>query len=387
MTIAVDSTATTSGKAVNSLAWSHTVSGNNRLLFVSVSREGGTASNVVSVTLGAQNFTEIQEVTNASGSLSVWYLLAPNTGAGTITASLDTGQTRDMFCGSISFTGVHQTTPLGTHATATGTISPISVAVTSATNEWVVDFFSLGNGTGTRTVGAGQTERYNGASGTIAGDVAGGCSTESGATSVTMSWTAPDDSWAQLGVAVKPAATGATVEADTSLGVSLAVSPGALMVASGAAVFSSGSGIGSIAAAAMLAAADLATAAIYSSLAGQVALVDLTLSASSTVVPERALDISCITALPVGQSWEVGAAAAMEATTVFGLAAGLDVLAQAMFDAGLEATALNAIAITQSGLAINLQTPAHRTVRINIRTESVSVSSGDRSVRISKPIH
>lgn len=386
MAIAIDSTATTSGKAVNSLAWSHTVSGSDRLLLVSISREGGTASNVVSVTLDAQNFSEIQEVTNASGSLSVWSLVAPNTGAGTITATLDTGQNRDMFCGSISFTGVEQTTPLGTHATATGTTSSISVAATSAAGELVADFFSLGTGAGTRTVGVGQTQRYNGASGSIAGDVAGGCSTEPGAASVTMSWTTPDDNWAQLAVPIKSAATGGTVEADISLGTNLVAAPGALMLAEAATVLASISGTGSAASAAMLAATGLAASGAVANLSGQVFLADLTLATASTLAPGTTFDIFCTVALPASQSWATGAAASMEAASAFGLAAGLDILAQAMFDAGLNATALTAMSVTQSGLAVNLKTPDHRTVRIGIRTESIAVSDDGRSMHIPKQI-
>ncbi len=203
MAIAVDAVGAGDARASDTtLSWLHTVSGADRLMIVGVGREGGVTKNVTGVTLGAQNFTKLVELDNGVGSSAVFYLVAPNTGSGTVTVTIDNAV--ECAGNSISFTGVDQSTPIGTHATATGTGSP-SVIVSSAVNDLVADFFGIGTGAGSFTPGAGQTSRYIEQVGTASGNHTAGSSTEAGAASVTMDWTTNSDSYSTTGVPIKPA--------------------------------------------------------------------------------------------------------------------------------------------------------------------------------------
>ncbi len=80
-----------------------------------------------------------------------------------------------------------------------------TVDVTSASDEVVVDVVGARNAA-SLTVGAGQTQRWN----LGVGVIDGGGSSESGAATVTMSWTLSDTfEWAIAGVSLKPTAGGA----------------------------------------------------------------------------------------------------------------------------------------------------------------------------------
>ena len=97
----------------------------------------------------------------------------------------------------------------------------LSVPVSSATGQLVVDTVGIRqtpSGDATLTVGAGQTQRYNLASGTGGNDnVVGAGSEEAGAASVTMSWTAASSigarPWAMVAAPLKPSGGCATPEA------------------------------------------------------------------------------------------------------------------------------------------------------------------------------
>lgn len=218
MALAVDTpSGSQKGAAVSSLTFSHTCStGSDRLLFVgagSLQVSGGSVD-ASGVTYAGDSLTNVWTTTGQTyGANSGWRKIAPATGANNIVVTWPS-TIDEVAAGGISFTGAHQTTPLGTAATANGVDGPATVDVTSAADEIVVD-----NVIAMRhdlTVGASQTQRWVqnqlGATEFIG---AGGGSTESGAATVTMSWTigndAPagfDDRWLIGGVGVKPAAGG-----------------------------------------------------------------------------------------------------------------------------------------------------------------------------------
>ena len=190
--------AATTGTAANagSLTFSHSVgaAGTNRLLIVAVSIDNRTVSGV---TYNGVAMTSVGSATNGKQISHMWRLIAPATGANNVVVTLSGGGD-DIIAVATSYTGVDQTTPLGTPATATGTSTTASVTVTSATNELVVD--SVSSNLGTLTVDASQTQRGN----AVAGDNQGGASEEAGAASVVMSWTIGSSSaWASVGVGIK----------------------------------------------------------------------------------------------------------------------------------------------------------------------------------------
>lgn len=200
--IAVEHTAGAQGAAT----LTHTIAGvvcagSNRLLLVGMHSFGGRTHS--SVTYGGVALTKLQEVLNNTGAtrkVSLWYLVAPAAGSASVAASLDSS---DGFAVSVlSLSGVHQSSPFGTVATATGSSTTLSVAASSAAGEMVVDA-AVGRASGGLTKDASQTLAYAGIGGS---NNAGGMSYEAGAASVTMSWTmGASDIWAILAAPVKPA--------------------------------------------------------------------------------------------------------------------------------------------------------------------------------------
>lgn len=208
MAIAFDaaSTANTGITPKATLTWSHTCSGTNRLLIVSVSI-GGTQT-VSGITYSGVALTLVSggTATNGSSHVEKWYLIGPATGANDVVVTFSTSA--NAVSGAISYSGASQTTPLGTAASATGGTTVATVDVSSATSEIVEDAMCAFDALGapTATVGASQTERWNASAGPTGGDTRGCGSTETGAATTTMSWTlSAVTPWAIVAVPVKAA--------------------------------------------------------------------------------------------------------------------------------------------------------------------------------------
>lgn len=184
-----------------SLTFSHTCSGTNRLLLVHIAQGGANA--VSSVTYNGVALTLAGAVNNTNGNVhaELWYLLAPAVGTFNIVISLPAAAT--IYAFGSSWTGVNQTTPLGTAVTGTGTSTTPSVTVTSAVGDTVVDVLNAQQQPANLTPSTGQTSLYTG---TLY--VAG--SSAAGAASVTMGWSAANGyAWAQVAVPLKPLAAAA----------------------------------------------------------------------------------------------------------------------------------------------------------------------------------
>ena len=183
------------------LTWSHTVGagGVNRIIIVGVSAalEGGV---VTGVTYAGQPLTQIGGQTDIDGitRVELWYKVAPPTGANDVVVSLSVSA--GVVGGATSWTGVDQTTPLGTAAFTSSESSLATVDVSSAVGEVVVDVVSTE--AAAVTVGPGQAQRWNLFPGTVVG---GGSSEPGAAPTVTMSWTSTTAFWAIGGVSMKPA--------------------------------------------------------------------------------------------------------------------------------------------------------------------------------------
>lgn len=205
---AFDATSTAGGLNISSLSWSQTCSGADRVLTVGVNIFDVAAppiETVSSITYPAgTNLTVIGSgITNGFNRVEQWRLIAPATGANTVLVTI-TSVVEALTAGAVSATAAHQTTPVGTQATASGTSTDPSVAVAAATNDLVVD--AVQTGALTLTVGAGQTQRWNNVTNSGAG------STKPGAATVTMSWSTPlSDDWVIAGVAIKDVAVAAGI--------------------------------------------------------------------------------------------------------------------------------------------------------------------------------
>lgn len=205
------------GASVSSLTYSHTVTSNtNGAIYVCAQGvQTGNPGAVSSVTYAGSALTRIQtQICYASSTncLEVWRLKAPATGANNIVITY-AGTVSEIIGTSVSYTGVDQTTPEGTVATAsdtTGTSNgPITVNVSSATGGVVIDCASPRFALSAPTVGAGQTARA------VKDDTASsgswvGTSEEAGAATVTMSWalTTTPREWGTIGVPINAASGG-----------------------------------------------------------------------------------------------------------------------------------------------------------------------------------
>ena len=119
-----------------SLTWSHTVAaGSNRLLVVEVS----SLSDVSSITYGGVSLTELGSASRSS-YVNFWYLKEPTVGTANVVVTL-TGSNR-MVAGATNYTNVDQTNTWGTVATANSVGDTVSVNVSSAEGELVIDALS-----------------------------------------------------------------------------------------------------------------------------------------------------------------------------------------------------------------------------------------------------
>jgi hypothetical protein len=198
---------------------------------------------VSSVTYNGISLTKAAELsTQDSADLwmcsSLWYLIAPATGANTLAITWG-GSCDYHVCGdAISLNGVDQTSPLDGTATAASDYyspaGPITVNVTTgAPNSWVVDGAYCRDSSLTCTVGSGQTERSNRVITPASGNRRLVCSTEAAASAgaVTMSWSlsaggAPQ--WVIAAAGFKEAASGNINLAGGAIGA--AVGAGSLAI-------------------------------------------------------------------------------------------------------------------------------------------------------------
>ena len=207
ITLNSTSSASTAGAATN-LTWSHTVSnGNNRILTVSICIDS-TSGQSTSVTYSGTALTLVGRYTSVKHTLEIWRLVAPPVGTTNIVASFSAAM--GAIGGAVAYNGVHQSTPTGTFQAASGSGSPASVDVSSALDELVIDAM-ITDANCTVTPGAGQTQRWYKASGF---DRLATGSSETGAVSVTMSWTGVCDDWTIAAVPLKPASGGGGASAD-----------------------------------------------------------------------------------------------------------------------------------------------------------------------------
>lgn len=158
MAIALDSTGTATQSLSNSVTFSHTCSGSDRILFVNAAAAYAGLGTVSSVTYNGVAMTLIDFCNpQANFYQSLWYLVAPDTGTHNVVitgsggAVLTTG-------GSASYTGASQTGVPDSSAKATTIGTSLNQSTTTvADNSWVVG--ACITGATSITAGAGITSR------------------------------------------------------------------------------------------------------------------------------------------------------------------------------------------------------------------------------------
>ncbi|KKL57076.1 hypothetical protein LCGC14_2239030, partial [marine sediment metagenome] len=186
------------------ITWSHTIAaGTDRVLVVGVSSLSHTPS---SVWFGSQLLSLVKTVGAGGARTNLWVLTAPLVRTANITVIWDASQTGAVG-GATDWTGVDQSVPLRNATSATGTDTAPTVAVTSAVGDEVLDVVSAVTDVSATDDGGNSTERWNTASGTA---VRGAGSSETGASSVTASWTlGSSKAWAIVAASLQPTAVGA----------------------------------------------------------------------------------------------------------------------------------------------------------------------------------
>jgi len=199
MALAYDATSsfTFDNTSYNSIDWSHTCTGSNRLLFVGVGVVGDTGK-VSGITYNSVALTKIWEkVQGGTKNSSGWLLVAPATGSNTVevtfASSTSTWAGGQGAC-AVSFNGALQSTTQNTPVTAGNYSGTATVTASTATGEIVVDCVKTGSSV---TIGADQTFRET------FGNF--GCSTQAGSDGGVMSWTLSTQNWAIGAVSIKPA--------------------------------------------------------------------------------------------------------------------------------------------------------------------------------------
>lgn len=223
--VAVDAMTKNVSTSAASLTFAHaTGTGSNRLMLVAVvvgatASTGNNAGTVSSVTYGGTSLTQVGTVAEPGTRVRtyIYRLLNPPFGSNNVVVTL--AAARPVYAGVTTFTGVDQTTPLGTFvSTSAGDVSgaggggtSATLNVSSAANELVFDVIGIDRESGDNVspvAGTGQTARWTDNS---SGFVAGGSSTEAGASTVTMSWSWVSSNQYAIGaVAIKPATTNPT---------------------------------------------------------------------------------------------------------------------------------------------------------------------------------
>lgn len=204
MTIAFDAVSSANNIGNTGFSWSHTCTGSDLFLRVTILSEGG---GTFSVTYNSVSMTEISIGEVGAGDLPqrMFYLVNPATGTNTVEISQSAGPPTYQMGIATSYTGVHQSSPIGTPVGASAaTGAPATVNASSAVGELVID--GIGHkGGGAMSSQGGQTSRFNG----LADDneFRGGASDEAGATTVTMSWGSfgdPNVPWSIIALPLKP---------------------------------------------------------------------------------------------------------------------------------------------------------------------------------------
>ena len=209
MAVAFDAVSTgAKGGSGSTLTFAHTCTGSDLLLIVGVESRLNDVTGVTYATVSLTQSGTAQSSADGLTHNTVWYLVAPATGANNIVVTIS-GTSFIAACG-ISVTGADQTTPLADSQSATGTNNAPSRTVTgTSTDQLAVDFAGARiPSTETTTAGADQTERGDVTA--VSGDVNQQCfcSTEPGANAtLTMSWTIGNNrSWCIRAVVVNAAA-------------------------------------------------------------------------------------------------------------------------------------------------------------------------------------
>lgn len=203
MALTLDTSTTTTFTNATSATWSHTIgTSKSRVgLFVAVANRDDASNGIppqsYSATYNSVAMTKAGEVLGDTGDISVamFYMVAPASGAHNVAVSWSGSYPGLGACYAISYYGVDQGSPIlsGSYTTtAEALATSISASVPSRAGLIVLDIMSMTltfSTSETVTVGAGQTEIFNGEIQRTVRMGYKGSYEPATSTSTTMSWT------------------------------------------------------------------------------------------------------------------------------------------------------------------------------------------------------
>ncbi len=201
----------------STVSWLHTASGSNRLVTVGCSLgKLDIPPFTLSATYGGISMlsdpVSLRKVNaRGDGAVQMFYLAAPPTGQQTVMVTLS-GTTADLECGSVSFTGVDQLTPLRHTATSTGYSSTPSITISSAIGDMVVNTIDYGCSGGSSAQTLAWMKQIN----CSTGGSNGAQSIAAGAASVGMNYLIANDQWGMVAADIAAAASANTSAAAPS---------------------------------------------------------------------------------------------------------------------------------------------------------------------------
>ena len=207
----------------STVSWLHAASGDNRLVMVGCSLgKLDLPPFTLSVTYGGISMlsdpVSLKKVNGTGdGAVQMFYLVAPPTGQQTVMVTLS-GTTADLECGSVSFTGVNQLTPLRHTATSTGYSSTPSISISSAIGDMVVNAIDYGCSGGSSAQALAWMKQIS----CSTGGSNGAQSIAAGAASVGMNYRIANDQWGMVAADIAAAASANTSAAAPSANTSTA---------------------------------------------------------------------------------------------------------------------------------------------------------------------
>lgn len=168
-----DSNANSGATTVASLTWSHTTTGSNTFLLVSLGWTGSSTTMSVTHAGNAPTGSTTSLLTpSLSYHLQMFWWVAPTTGAQNIIATPNASAS--IFGGGSTFTGVDQVTPTTEQNTSTGTSFGLTSTTLLASRPQVLfSANSMANAATTLTADASATQAFNQFDGTAGRTTAG----------------------------------------------------------------------------------------------------------------------------------------------------------------------------------------------------------------------
>ena len=211
MAIAVDTTTEGFQNAGTTLTVSHTTSGSDRVIMVTLWVWNGTISGL-GVTYDGTAMTNIVSRAADYGNVYIFGLANPTSGTHDIVVT--NSNSVQMFLTAVSYTGVHQTTPFpdaAANGSANNTNQTLSVT-TSVDQSWL--FMGTRTPSRTQTAGSGTVKRVINTTSQDAAtsfDSGGGVSIGSNALAYTVS---PSQTCYNVMTSIAPASAGASVNSN-----------------------------------------------------------------------------------------------------------------------------------------------------------------------------